>query len=106
MTLGELFTSGPAITLYIAVVLFAWNWIKRRQQWDTERWEGMLATAFALAEKSGLQSSNQKLNQAIAIFATKFKDTYNREPDPMDLKDAALDFGRLALEYKFASGGK
>ena len=104
--MGELFTSNVAITLYVSVFFLLINWLKQRQKWDTERWDGIIATGFALAEKSGLKTGNEKLNHAIVVFTQKYRDTYGKEPNPMDLKDAVLDFGRLALEYKMSGAGK
>lgn len=98
---GALFVSGPAIVLYIGVVLFVFHWLQKRYQWDTERWEGIVANAFLLAEKSGVGAAG-KLGLAIQSFNQQYQATYGKEPSPLDLKDAAADFARLALKLKMA----
>jgi|CXWL01.1.fsa_nt_gi hypothetical protein len=96
-----LLTSDAALLLYVTLVVFVYRKLQISQKWDTERWEGIIATAFTLAEKSGAISSS-KLRFALATFNDKFKDTYGREPNAKELQDAALDFGRMAFELKFA----
>ncbi len=99
---GEIFSSQAAITFYIALVLFGYRWLKRLQQWTDERWEGLITSAFLAAEKAGFLKSNAKLEYALNAFNKEYEETYGKEPSALDLKDAALDLARKAMEYKFA----
>lgn len=101
----QLATSEAAITLYVVVALFVYRTLKIRFQWDTERWEGMVTSAFLAAEGAELLSSNQKLNYALSVFNREYSETYGKDPSPVDVKDAALDLARKALELKFAPKG-
>ena len=104
MTWAEIFTSGPAVTFYATAVLFFWNWIKRKQGWDTERWEGLVANAFLLAEKSGAIGNNGKLQAALVAFNREYEKTYGKPASALDVKDAALDLAKLALQHKLSVG--
>ena len=43
-----------------------------------------------------------KLDLALQVFAKQYAETYNAEPDPTDIRDAALDLARLAYEHKLS----
>ena len=101
MNWEQILTSSPAIVFYVAVVLFAFRWFKQREGWDTERWEGMIATAFAMAEKTGVRTGIEKLDFGLREFGKQHTMTYGKPPSARDLQDAALDFGKLALQMKF-----
>ena len=96
----DLAASPLAITFYCALTLFVWRFLKIRFQWDTERWEGMLAAAFNAAEKSGILGGESKLAYALNVFARLHAETYGKPASPADLKDAALDLARYAYELK------
>ncbi|MCW8128915.1 MAG: hypothetical protein KIS92_00895 [Planctomycetota bacterium] len=100
--LKELALSPQAIVLYASIVLFAYRLLRDRFQWNTERWEGLVLTAFNAAEAAGFKTGQDKLDHALTIFAKEFEDTYNKPPSIMDLKDAALDLARFAYEHKLS----
>lgn len=105
MDYAQLLTSNAAVTFYVVVALYAYRFFKVRQQWETERWEGLVTSAFLAAEKSGFLNGNAKLQHALEIFNREYSETYGQPPSPMDVKDAALDLARKALELKFAPKG-
>lgn len=98
---AAVFTSNAAITLYVALILFGYRFLKVRQQWETERWEGMITAAFLAAEGAGFLKSNAKLSFALAEFNRHYQEVHDKEPSAMELKDAALDLARKAMEHKF-----
>lgn len=98
----KLFTSEAAIALYVTLVLFIWRKVKINYQLDSERWEGIVTQCFLAAENAGLASGNAKLSFALEEFNRVYEETYGQIPDAKDIKDAALDFARKALELKFA----
>lgn len=101
---AEVLQSAPAIMLYIVVVLFTFRHLQVHFQWNTERWEGLVLTAFLFAEKQGLiekLTGDEKKQAAIKKFIEEFKKLNNgKEPSKKDLADAALDFARYAWENK------
>lgn len=99
----EILLSEPAIVLYVSIVLFVWRYLKIKFDWDTERWEGLIASAFNYAEKEGVAkglTGNDKLSLALNEFIKQYQEVWDSKPTPKDLTDAALDLGRLALEHK------
>lgn len=107
--LFKLAASDAAIVFYSALVLFAWNWMKKHQGWDTERWEGLVLDAFNAAEKWAEYNSgggDSKLRYAIGIFAVKYREAYGKDASATDLRDAALDLARAAYQLKLASVAK
>lgn len=100
----KLATSEAAITLACMIVLYAFHFFKQKFQWNTEKWEGVVALAFNAAEQAGLKTGNEKADFALKIFAVEYEKAYKSAPTLSDLKDAALDFARLAYDLKFAKG--
>lgn len=98
----ELLTSPAAITFYISLTLFIYRKLQISHKWDTERWEGIIAAAFNIAENSKILSSNAKLELALQEFGKQYQATHNKPASPMDMRDAALDFAKLAMAMKFA----
>jgi len=94
--------SEPAIALMSMIVLWFWNWLKARQQWETERWEGMVAEAYLAAEKAGLTNGKTKLTHALGVFGQVYVKHYNKTPGLKDLEDAASDLAKAALAAKKA----
>jgi len=102
---AALLTSNQAIVLYIALVLYGYNYLRVRNSWQAERWEGMISAAFLAAEAAGLKTGKEKLDFALSKFAGEFAASQGKDPDATDLKDAALDFARFAFQHKFAPKG-
>lgn len=100
MNWGEFLTSDAFYGLAALVAMWVWNWLKARRQWDTERWEGMVAQAWLAAEKAGLKTGNEKLDHALGIFKTAYINFYNTRPTAQDFRDAALDLSRKSFESK------
>lgn len=95
-----LFSSEPFIALLSMIVLWFWNYLKTKNQWETERWEGMVAEAFLAAEKAGLTGGNNKLKFALGTFGQVYVKHYGKTPGIKDLEDAASDLARMAFEFK------
>lgn len=104
MSWAEIFASPAAVTFYCSLALFLFRWFKQREQWDTERWEGLVANAFLLAEKSGAIGNNGKLQAALVAFNREYEKTYGKPASALDVKDAALDLAKLALQHKLSVG--
>jgi len=93
--------SEPMIALLAMIVMWFWNWLKARQQWETERWEGMVAEAYLAAEKAGITTGGKtKLTHALGVFGQVYVKHYNKTPSLKDLEDAASDLAKQALAAK------
>jgi hypothetical protein len=100
MSWQEMLLSPAAIALYASVVLFVYRKLQIKYKWETERWEGMITAAFLVVEKSGLKTGSEKLDAGIKEFMKQYQTTYGKAPSVLDLKDAALDFARMAMAAK------
>lgn len=100
MDYKALFESPEAIMLYTAIILYGYRTLAIQHKWNTERWEGMVASAFLAAEKAGVLGEG-KLKLALDDFYKQYTQTHGTTPSPLDMRDAALDFGKLALQMKF-----
>jgi hypothetical protein len=101
---AEIAVSNQAILLYAAIILFFYRWSRDHFHWNTERWEGLVLTAFNAAEVAGFATGEEKLDYALKVFAKEFEETHAQPPSLADLKDAALDLARYAYEHKLAMG--
>ncbi len=94
--------SEQALALYGTIILVVWRWLARKYQWNKERWEGLVANAYLIAEKA-CPPGVAKSEWAQKIFSDQFKGVFGKDPTAKDLADAALDFGKLAFEHKAAA---
>jgi len=94
-------TSEPMVGVYAVFFAWLWHWIGDRFKINVERWNGLIAFCFLLAEKSG-KTGEGKLAFACDELKKQFSKVYGKEITLRDLWDAELDFARLALEQKFS----
>lgn len=94
-------TSEPMIGAYVVAATWLWHWIADHFKIARERWDGIIAFCFLVAEKSGATGAG-KLKVASEEIQKQFQKVYGKPIGLKDLWDAELDFARLALAQKFA----